>query len=406
MTPLTLQQLLIDGEGSTVEFKRDAITPQALAKEMVAFANLRGGVILLGVEDDGTVSGVEDRDADERVLSIARDKIRPPIIPSTEWVTPPAGGHRVLAVTIEPGFAVEAVWHDSQHLYYIRVGKQSRDASPEELARLYTQRGLVRSELRPVGSAGLDLLDLRRLRQWFGDIRQQAGILPSGDEPEAWQRLLLPTELMVKGQAGAVCTVASVVLFGREGQRVFPAARVNATAYPGVEKDYATLERATLAAPLAPLLSPAGDLSEPGLINQAATFVRRNIGVGVEIRDERRVGRAAFPEDVIREAVTNAVVHRDYTLASSEIELDIFADRIEIISPGRLANGMTVEGMLLGARASRNEAIVGVARDYNFVDRLGLGIPRKIVTGMWDFNGTAPEYDLSIDERVKLTLRR
>ena len=147
VTPAELSALLREGENSGVEFKRDDIQPHDLAKALVALSNLRGGRIVLGVEDDGTISGLVRDSVDEWVLTVARDKVRPPLIPHIETVTDPGAGKQVAVVTVEAGYAVHAVWHNRHFTYYIRAGRQSREASPEELSRLQQQRGAFRAEL-------------------------------------------------------------------------------------------------------------------------------------------------------------------------------------------------------------------------------------------------------------------
>ncbi len=115
-----LSELLRDGENSGVEFKRDDVQPHDLAKELVALSNLRGGRILLGVEDDGTISGVVRDAVDEWVLTIARDKVRPPLIPYVQTVSDPGTGRQVIVVTVEAGYAVHAVWHNKHFLLHPR----------------------------------------------------------------------------------------------------------------------------------------------------------------------------------------------------------------------------------------------------------------------------------------------
>jgi ATP-dependent DNA helicase RecG len=107
----------------------------------------------------------------------------------------------------------------------------------------------------------------------------------------------------------------------------------------------------------------------------------------------------------VREAIVNAVAHRDYTIAVTDIELAVFSDRIEVISPGRLPNTVTVEKMTSGYRATRNELIKEVLRDYRYVDARGLGVPRKIVRLMRERNGTEPEF-VEEDERLVVRLVR
>lgn len=99
---------------------------------------------------------------------------------------------------------------------------------------------------------------------------------------------------------------------------------------------------------------------------------------------------ARLPQEPIREALVNAVAHRDYLLLGRQVQVRVFADGVEVLSPGRPANGVTIESMKLGERASHNELIMDVLRDYNYVDRLGMGISRKIIRIMREFNGTEP----------------
>ncbi|MGH3565674.1 MAG: ATP-binding protein [Pseudonocardia sp.] len=101
----------------------------------------------------------------------------------------------------------------------------------------------------------------------------------------------------------------------------------------------------------------------------------------------------------------NALIHRDYLLAYTDVELSLFSDRLEVVSPGRLPGGVTVEGMKLGVCAARNELIKDVMRDYGYLEHMGLGVPRKIIRGMWEFNGTAPEFRLGGESLAVVLLR-
>jgi ATP-dependent DNA helicase RecG len=398
-----LFELLNEGENSGVEFKRDDVQSHDLAKELVALSNLRGGRILLGVEDDGTISGVVRDAVDEWVLTIARDKVRPPLIPHVQTVTDPGTGRQVAVVTVEAGYAVHARWHNNHFTYYIRAGRQSREASPEELSRLQ-QRGGFRAELRPISGASYEDLDQRRLTDYFQRVRGQT--VPERDDRQGWVQLLSATEFLVDGVNGPVPCLAAVALFGRATHRYLPQSGIDAVAYPGVEKDYAAIERATLRGPLAPLMTPSGDLVEPGLADSGVAFVRRNVGVRAELADGvRRVEIPGLPTEPVREALVNALIHRDYLLTHTDVELGLYRDRLEIVSPGRLPNGVTVERMLAGTRAARNELLKDVMRDYGYLEHMGLGVPRKIVRGMQKFNGSRPGFVVG-EESLTVVLRR
>jgi ATP-dependent DNA helicase RecG len=105
------------------------------------------------------------------------------------------------------------------------------------------------------------------------------------------------------------------------------------------------------------------------------------------VRQEKR----SWPEPAIREAVVNAFTHRDWSMYGSEVEISIFPDRLEVISPGPLPNGITVEGMRLGTGFARNPLLRDMLRGYRYVDDRGLGVPRKIIRGMREHNSTEPD---------------
>lgn len=142
---------------------------------------------------------------------------------------------------------------------------------------------------------------------------------------------------------------------------------------------------------------------ESGLVEQALDFVRRNTEPAAALDGGRRVDRAAYPETVLREVIVNALVHRDYSIAGSDVTLAVFSDRLEVQSPGRLPNTVTVEGMKAGLRYARNQNLVNVLRDYRYVDFRGMGVREKVIPGMRQHNGTDPDL-LSEDARFTVRL--
>jgi ATP-dependent DNA helicase RecG len=134
-------ELIANGENSGVEFKRDAIRPEQLAKEIVAFANLRGGRIFLGVEEDGSVSGLQRANAQEWVLNVFRDKVHPQIIPFYEEINL-ENKRRVGIISISPGISKPyVVRHNNREDVYIRMGSRSELASREQQLRLFAAGG-------------------------------------------------------------------------------------------------------------------------------------------------------------------------------------------------------------------------------------------------------------------------
>jgi len=402
-TRTDILELIAKAEGSGLEFKRDDITPLELAEELVAFSNAQGGIVILGVENDGSISGIlRPPDAvEEWAMNVARDLVRPPIIPYFEIVPSVRDEYDVAVIRVEAGWTVHHVWRHNHRYYYIRVGSQTREAGPEELERLMQQRGTFRLELRPVSGTSVNDLDRRRLRDYFTRIREQEA--PPEDDEAGWIKLLENVELLAGEGDPRPVSVAGLLLFGRNPRRFLPQSGIDAVAYPGIEKDYGARERAELAGPMVPLFDATGEVVENGLVEQAVDFVRRNTPVtgGLE-EGVRRVERPAYPEEAVREAIVNALIHRDYLLAATDIELSIYDNRLEVVSPGRLPNTVTPERMRAGVRAARNQLLKDVMRDYRYLEHMGMGIPRKIVRAMQEHNGTDPDL---IEEGETFTIR-
>ena len=401
MNRTELLDLLRNGEDSTVEFKRDDVRNHDLAKELVAFLNLEGGVVLPGVEDDGGISGATRDRLEDRVAELCRTRIEPPVVPLLSWAREAEPGRDVLAVrvTLGPDKPYARV-HDSRRTYYIRVGGASREASREELERMYQASGRLRYGLKPAPGAGLDALDLRRLRDYL--IRVLDGDAPAEDDWAGWETLLRNLELMTESAGARVATVDGLLLFGRTPERHLPQSGVRAVCYPGVDPDYATRADEDLRGPLVPLGAADGSIVESGLVDRAWDFVRRNIAPTARLEGARRIDGWEYPESVVREALVNALVHRDYSIAGTDVMLAIYADRLEIQSPGRLPNTVTVEGMKAGIRYARNQTLVNVMRDYDYVDARGMGVRNKLFPRMRAHNGTEPDL---IEEEHRFTLR-
>lgn len=411
MNRTQLAELIRNGENSGVDFKRDDVPPEKLAKVAAAFLNLEGGYILLGVEDDGAVSGLtrDTRKAEEWLMQVLRDNVQPGVIPF--WETIEWGDGKIVGIVTLPADAPDKPYKikrgSGAWVTQVRVGTTTRDASREEELRLYMQSGHLQYDRKPVPGATFDDLDLRRLANYFRDIRRQG--CPEAADREGWERLLVNTELMAEDRGRPMPSVAGVLLFGTRPKKFLPQSGITAVAYSGTQKDYDARARQTLAGPLVSLFpSPASqaamypnlpatfsagvDAVEAGVIEQTLEFIRRNIEVAAQVDEGgQRQERWEYPLETMREAVVNAVAHRDYTIGVTDIELSIYADRIEVVSPGRLPNTVTVDKMRAGYRASRNELVKEVLRDYRYIEATGLGVPRKIIEGMRAHNGTEPD---------------
>ena len=401
MNRTELIDLLLNGEDSTVEFKRDDVQNYDLAKELVAFLNLEGGTVLLGVEDDGSISGTTRDRLEEWVGELCRTKIEPQVVPILSWVRGAEPGRDVLAVhvTLGPNKPYGRI-HNGRRTYYIRVGNTSREASREELERMYQASGQLRYGLKPVPGASLDALDLHRLRYYLTHVLE--GDAPARDDRCEWETLLYNLELMTESAGEFIATVAGLLLFGNQPRRYLPQSGIRAICYPGVEPDYATHADEGLHGPMVPSATADGIVTEPGLVDRAHDFVRRNTSPMARLDGARRIDRWEYPESVVREGLVNALVHRDYSIAGADVMLVVYADRLEIQSPGRLPNTVTVDRMKMGVRHARNHTLVNVMHDYRYGDAGGMGVRKKIIPGMRDHNGTDPDL---IAEEHRFTVR-
>jgi len=392
MTRTELLELIANGEGSGVEFKRDEVTNYELAKELVALANFAGGVVLLGVEDDGSIHGTTRDYLEEWVMETCRTKIEPPVIPYFSWYRDFEPGKDIAVVRVLGGpDKPYARVHQNRRTYFIRVGSTSREASAAELERMFQAGGRINYGLKPVPGAGLPDLDLPRLNDYFRRVLS-SDTPPEGDAAR-WTEVLKNLDFMIRADDEIVTpTVDGLLLFGTNPKRYLPQSGVRAIAYPGTSPDYATRADQELRGPLVPLADRQGALVEAGLVEQALDFIGRNTQPSAELSGGVRIDRPAYPATVLREVVVNALVHRDYSIVGTDIQVVLFEDRLEVTSPGRLPNTATVNGLRAGFRFARNQTLVNVMRDYRYVDFRGMGIRNKVIPGMQAHNGTEPEF--------------
>lgn len=404
MNRTELLELIANGENARLEFKRDDVHPDSVATEMAALLNLEGGVILLGVEDDGRIAGLtrSRREAEEWLMNLARHNVQPPVIPVWSSITMDDG--KVVGIVELPANGPGKPYkarRGSAWVTFVRVGSTSREATREEEARLYESARLARYEVKPVQRTNLQSLDTARLDNYFRVVLKQS--VPDRGDLEAWQQLLINSDLLVEAGDTVCASVGGLLLFGNNPNRHLPQAGVTAVAFPGIEKEYNTIDEETIRGPLVSLVSSRGRAVEKGVIDRAVDFVIRNMGSVAWLEGGRRRRKKALPMDAIREAIVNAVAHRDYAREGTDIEVALYANRLEIISPGRLPNGVTVEKMKQGVvRVARNGLLKEILRDYGYVEHYGMGVRKRIIESMRAHNGTDPDL---IEEEDRFVVR-
>ena len=352
--PLDLLAKIRLGEDTFLELKEvrfaghrvSAPHRDSLADELAAFANSRGGVCVLGVDDQRQVRGipVEQLDAvEDFVRELCLTVVAPPLAPVIERLTlpDPSGVEQpVVRVDVPRSLFV----HRSPGGYLHRVGSAKREMAPDYLARLFQQRSqarIIRFDEQPVPGATLD--DLRpELWQRFASPRQK-------DRRE----VLLDKLAMARPDADGTLrpTVAGVLMASIDPRRWLPNAFIQAVAYRGTE-----------VVPHGDRLYQIDARDITGPLDQqvlaACHFVMKNMRVAAR----KHMGRQDLPQfdlTAVFEAVVNAVAHRDYAVHGAKIRLRVFADRLELYSPGAIPNTMTVESLPY-RQAARNEALTSL----------------------------------------------
>jgi len=401
-----LLEIIANGENSGIEFKRDDIRPEQLAKEVVAFANVQGGRILLGIDDDASISGIQRPNLQEWILNVFRDKVHPQIIPFYEEIeTSPKT--RVGIITLSSGISKPyVVRHNGREDVYIRMGDRSELATREQQARLFQAGGMLHIEAAPVPGTTFKSLDLARIDSYLRNIINDPEI---PDSEEQWITRLTGLGLMANdGIGNNVCSVAGLVCFGISPRRFMKQAGLRIMFFKGTDKEYQAVLDLTLDAPLVGRWEPneTGQLQlvDEGLIEKLATIIIPFITVEASSIDSsmRREELWLYPWESVREAIINALAHRDWT-RSVDIEIIGYSDRLEIISPGKLQNSMTIAKMIAGQRSPRNPLIVEMLRDCSYVDSRGMGVRTKIIPLMRTYNQAEVIFEAT-DDYLKVIL--
>ena len=361
------------------------------ADEVAAFANASGGVLLFGVTDRGEVPGMsrEHLDAVERLVGeIARDSIKPAI--RLEAYRLELDGRSLLLVTVPEGHAQ----HDSPGGSYLRVGSSKQPMTPDERMRLAQQRGQVRFgsfDEQTVGDTGFATFD----EELWKPLLSAEGL---ADPEVALEKL----GLLAADEHGVTrATVSGVLVCTAHPEQFLPNAVVTAVRYRGADRASGQVDAQEVTGPI------------DRQITQALAFAVRNMHVGAR-KTPARENLPEYSTQALFEAIVNAVVHRDYSIRGSRIRLSIFADRLELCSPGSLPNILTIESM--GERQStRNEALTSVlgrmdagsiegaeGRRY-FMERRGDGVP-IIRRETRELTGRDPEFRLIDGSELCLTL--
>jgi ATP-dependent DNA helicase RecG len=352
-TPFWLQP-----ESRRLEFKEAWPGGDRIARTAAAFANGAGGRIVFGVRNEPrAVLGLSDSDLfrlEEQVINHIVDRCAPPIVP--EVFIQNADGASLLVVEIYPGsrkpYHLKKSGPDGGT--YVRVGSVNRQASREMVAALERESSGVAFDQELRTDVAWDDLDL----QEFSVAYQRATDRPL--DTAAYKKLGLAAD----ARNGSVPTNAAILLAGAESvRRWFAYAKIECARFKGTTPDV-FLDQTTIRGPVFATVEPT------------LAFIKRNIALGSTIGEVYRTDTWEYPLEALREAITNAVIHRDYWIAGSDIKVAIFDDMLEITSPGSLPDSIAPEALGTGRSEIRNRVLAPIFKDLGLIEAWGTGIQR------------------------------
>ncbi|MGH3262843.1 MAG: RNA-binding domain-containing protein [Trebonia sp.] len=350
-----LAALIAGGEDSFTEFKAPQVSSRDLAKELCAFSNSAGGRVMIGIDDDGSIVGSQGWD-EERVMNVARTLLDPPIVPGYQRIVWQEDTEIIVASAeqgVEKPYAVGG--GEGKH-YFIRVGSTSREASREELIRLTQASGAVAGDLRPVVGATIDDLDDKLLAARF---RGRRTIRWNALDQTERRDVLINGEILHPETHAP--TVAGLLCYGCAPQERLPYAAVSCVSYRGVVAERELLDRAEI----------GGRIDQQ--VSDSVAFIERNLRTPSTVSGLTRENAPRPSRESLRELIANAIAHRHYGIAGPT-HVRVYANRVEVLSPGGLPNGVTPAAMRVGVSVRRNEFLVQHLESLGLVDAVGRGV--------------------------------
>lgn len=365
-----LNRLIKKGESKTVEFKETLPNENNIAKTIIAFSNMAGGKIIIGVEDKtAKIIGINDDQAidfPDKISNIIHDKCHPFILPEIylEYVD----DKKVLVVEVFPG-ALKPYYlkeKGKKEGTYIRVGATNKPADIEMIMELERQKRNISFDEELNYELNEDSLDMERLKMDFRDFTGKEMIFND----------LLNLKILKKEHDKIHPTIGGLLLAGKNNYLEY--ARVKCARFKGNNMDE-FIDQKEFVGPLY------------RQVEEAMKFAQIYIAKSGKVVGLRRIDRYEVPLEVIREALVNAVVHRDYSITGSDIKFAIFDDRIEITSPGALPRSLEIEDIIAGRSEIRNKVIARFFKEIEFIEQWGNGI-RKILRLLKDNGLNEPQF--------------
>lgn len=397
-------------ELKAVVFKGDQVrfagaagrAPKAIAEVFVSMANTAGGLVVFGADDRGEIIGIDPAKRDKLeqfVVQCALDHCVPPIELALDWVMLPGAddGNRLCLKAYVPR-ARFYVHQTSDGRFLKRVGSHRAPIPAEQLGRLLASRQLMLPfEERPVLGADLAALNRTRFERYHeGRFGQRLA-----DSALSYEPLLGNLKLAVQDDDGAWRpTNVGLLLFADRPDRHLGGAYVDLAVYDHPVADGNTRDSKRV----------TGPITEQ--IEWMLTYLRTSPMINTVSKKDAlgRIDKPAYSDFALQEAVVNALAHRDYEVAGSQVIVTLFPDRLEIRNPGGLHNTLTEENLYAGCQpVRRNQILAGFLRDYEspatgrrYMETRGEGF-LTLVRRSTELSGRRPEL-LNMSGAVKLTI--
>ena len=345
------------GEDSTTQLKENIYNNTSLAEEMVAFSNALGGLIIIGVTDHGEISGLSHDDIRRlniMVSNVASEHVKPPISPLTQTIR--IYEKILLLINIKQG--INKPYSTNHGSYITKSGADKRRISQEELQRLFQDSQKLHADELIVYGSKINDIDNHVFYDYF---KKEYGEEIS--KQDIGESKILENSYLAKSEQ---LTFAGLLLFGKNPQAKKPMFVIKAVSFIGDDLSGISYRDSE---------DIKGNI--PELFKKGMSFITRNLHKLQNDKGFNSVGDLEIPKIVFEEIIVNAIIHRDYFI-EAPINLFIFDNRIEIISPGKLPNNLSVENIKHGISVIRNPIITSFASKLLPYRGIGSGIVRAI----------------------------
>jgi len=351
---------ILNGEDSYTQFKVDIKNHDKLAEELVAFSNSKGGLLIIGVDDYSNIIGLKNDDIrriNQLIGNVINSNVIPPIYPTTKNEV--INNKKLLIIEIKEGN--NKPYSTNKGIYLTKAGSDKRKISPQELKRLFAQSENLFADEEIIHNSGLGDLDVQLYKKYLKNANRS--VFNKLINKKLDLNILLENEMIIRNNK---LTLAGNLLFGEMPQKFSPSFYIDCCYFDG--NDISTtkfISKQTM----------KGTFSE--LFEDSLRFIKSQLRVYQVEKDFNYNGRSEINEEVLSELIINALIHRDYYINSS-IKIFMFYDRVEIISPGKLTNSLTVEKIKSGISIRRNPVLSSICKALLPYTAYGSGIKRVV----------------------------